>query len=119
MNPITRTIQEVTALVNGNFSSVFTKQDVLDLIQSIEVKKENPITREMLVDFVSEYIETQVNQLEAQDIVDFSSAQFDLNGCELSLEDVDIDSDDLRRNMLGEIDDAVNHFLAFPEGMPM
>jgi len=111
MKPVTRTTEEVIYIVNNNYSSVFSKQDVLDLIQSIEVKKENPITKEMLVDFVTEYITTQAEQLEAQDIVDFSSAQFDLNGCELSLEDVDIDSDDLRRNMLGEIDDAVDTFL--------
>jgi hypothetical protein len=111
MNPITRTIQEVTALVNGNFSSVFTKQDVLDLIQSIEVKKENLITKESLVDFVTEYVEAQVEQLDAGDILDLSSAQFDLNGNELTLENVDIDTRDLTRNILGEIDDAVDTFL--------
>jgi len=110
MKEITRTIEEVTALVNGSFSSVFTKQDVLDLIQSIEVKKENLITKEMLVDFVSEYIETQVERLDAGDILDLSTAEFDLNGCELSLESVDIDTRDLTRNILGEIDDAVDTF---------
>ena len=113
MKPVTRTTEEVIYIVNNNYSSVFSKQDVLDLIQSIEVKKENPITKGMLVDFVTEYITTQLEQLESQDIVDFSSAQFDLNGCEISLEDVDVDHDDLRRNLLGEIDDAADTFLNY------
>jgi len=110
MKPVTRTTEEVIYIVNNNYSSVFSKQDVLDLIQSIEVKKENPITKGMLVSFVTEYITTQVEQLDAGDILDFSSAEFDLNGNEISLKGVDVDHNDLRRNLLGEIDDAVDCF---------
>jgi len=113
MKPVTRTTEEVIYIVNNNYSSVFSKQDVLDLIQSIEVKKENPITKEMLVDFVTSYVETQVEQLDAGDILDLSSAEFELNGNEISLDGVDVDSDDLRRNLLGDIDDAVDTFLNY------
>jgi hypothetical protein len=106
-------IEQAVVKVNECMSSVFTKEDVLNLLQSIEMKKENLITKESLVDFVTEYVEAQVEQLDAGDILDLSSAQFDLNGNEITLENVDIDTRDLTRNILGEIDDAVDTFLNY------
>jgi hypothetical protein len=106
-------IEQAVVNVNECMSSVFTKNDVLNLLQSIEMKKENLVTKEMLVAFVTDYVETQVEQLDAGDILDFGSAEFELRGCELSLENVDIDTRDLTRNILGEIDEAADTFLNY------
>jgi len=106
-------IEQAVVKVNECMSSVFTKNDVLNLLQSIEMKKENLVTKEMLVTFVTDYVETQVERLDAGDILDLSTAEFDLNGCELSLESVDIDTRDFTRNILGEIDEAVDTFLNY------
>jgi len=113
MNEVTRTIEQVVELVKGNYSSVFSKEDVLNLIQSIEVKKENPVTKESLVKFVTEYIETQIDQLNSEDIIDQYSAEFRLDGNEIQLDDINLDKDQLNRELLGEVDDAVDTFLNY------
>jgi hypothetical protein len=105
------TIEQAKGQISEGFSSIFSKDDVLHLLDCIAIEKENVITKEMLVNFISGYVESQVEQLDAQDILDFSSAQFELNGCELCLEDVDVDTRDLRSNILGDIDDSVDYFL--------
>ena len=107
-------IEQAVVKVNECMSSVFTKEDVLNLLQSIEMKKENLVTKEMLVTFVTDYIEKQVEQLDyIRDILDLSSAEFELNGNEITLESVDVDTRDLTRNILGEIDEAVDTFLNY------
>jgi len=106
-------IEQAVVKVNECMSSVFTKNDVLNLLQSIEMKKENLVTKEMLVTFVTDYVETQVERLDAGDILDLSSAEFELNGNEITLESVDIDTRDFTRNILGEIEESVDTFLNY------
>jgi len=111
MKEITRTIEEVVELVKGNYSSVFSKEDVLNLIQSIEVAKEPNVTKESLVNFITEYIENETERLDSDDVVDTHSVEFCLNGNEIGIDSINIDSDQLSRELLGGIDDAVDTFL--------
>ena len=103
-------IDQAITNVNECMSSVFTKEDVVNLLRNLEVKS-NKLSKLDLVDFVTSYVETQVEQLDAGDILDLSSAEFDLNGNEITLESVDIDTRDLTRNILGEINESVDTFL--------
>ena len=103
-------IDQTITNVNECMSSVFTKEDVVNLLRNLEVKS-NKLSKSELVDFVKSYVETQVEQLDAGDILDLSSAEFGLYGNEITLESVDIDNSDLRRNILSDIDDSVNYFL--------
>jgi len=102
-------IDQTITNVNECLSSVFTKEDVVNLLRNLEVSS-NKLSKLELVDFVTSYVETQVEQLDAGDILDLSSAEFDLNGNEITLENVDIDTRDLTRNILGEIDESVETF---------
>jgi len=111
MNEVTRTIEQVVELVKGNYSSVFSKEDVLNLIQSIEVKKEPNVTKENLVKFMTEYIDNGVEKLDSDDVIDQYSVQYCLNGNEIGIDSMEIDKDQLSRELLGDIDDAVDTFL--------
>lgn len=102
-------IDQAITNVNECMSSVFTKEDVVNLLRNLEVSS-NKLSKSELVDFVTSYVETQVEQLDAGDILDLSSAEFELNRNEITLESVDIDTRDLTRNILGEIDEAVDTF---------
>ena len=113
------TIEQAKEQISEGFSSIFSKDDVLNLLDCLEPNNQNPITKELLVTFISEYVENQVDQLDSQDILDLSMAEFSLNGNEICLDSVSIDARDLRRNILGEIDEYVDHFLKYPDGMPV
>ena len=104
-------IEQAVVKVNECMSSVFTKEDVLNLLQSIEMK--TSFDKESIISFVERYVEDQVEQLDAEDILDLSSAEFELNGNEITLESVNIDTRDLTRNIMGDIDEAVNSLLKY------
>lgn len=99
-------IDQAVVKVNECMSSVFTKEDVLNLLQSIEVKAS--FDKEIFVKFVKQYVEEQVEELETCDILDLGSAEFCLNGNEIELEDIRIDTGDLTKNILCDIDSAVD-----------
>ena len=102
------TLENAITTVDKCISSVFTKQDVMDILQSLELKSN--LTKKDLVDFISDYVEKQVNELNCEDIIDHRSVEFSLQGNEICLDNVEIDTDDLRLNILGEIDDSVDTF---------
>ena len=104
-------IDQAITNVNECMSSVFTKNDVLGLLQSIEMK--TSFDKESIISFVERYVEDQVEQLDAGDILDLSSAEFELNGNEICLESVNIDTRDLTRNIMGGIDEAVDLLLKY------
>jgi hypothetical protein len=102
-------IDQTITNVNECLSSVFTKEDVVNLLRNLEVSS-NKLSKSELVDFVTSYVETQVEQLDARDILDLSSAEFELNGNEITLESVEVDTRDFTRNILGGIEESVETF---------
>jgi hypothetical protein len=104
-------INDAITNVNECMSSVFTKADVLDLLQSIELKSN--VTKVRLIDFVTEYVENQINKIECDEIIDLSTAEFELNGNEITLESVDIDTYELSKEILNNIGDAVDTFMEY------
>ena len=104
-------IEQAVAKVNECMSSIFTKEDVLNLLQSIEMK--TSFDKESIISFVERYVEDQVEQLEAQDILDFGSAEFCLSGNEIELDNIEIATRDLTKNIMGGIDEAVDTFLNY------
>lgn len=113
-------MQKQTAmnLVANNISSVFTKEDVINLIKGIDAEpklasqdedetdevNEVTFTDETLDDLI-EHVRNSLSGLYASDIVDKDSAQFNIDGRDtIILEDVDIDN--------GLIEDAAAEAIA-------
>ena len=104
-------IEQAITNVNECMSSVFTKNDVLGLLQSIELRAS--FDKESIISFVKQYVKDQVSELDAQDILDFSSAEFCLNGNEIELDNIEIATRDLTNNIIGDIEGAVNSLLEY------
>ena len=88
-------ITTAISLVENNVSSIFTKQDVLELLKRIESEGEptgNSFTDEQLSDLIDTVRFDMSMSVEAGDIVDFDSAKFELDGCVLELKDIDIET---------------------------
>lgn len=112
-------MQKQTAinLVANNISSVFTKEDVINLLKGIDAEpklasKDEDETDEVRVTFTDEtldelieHVRNSLSGLYASDIVDKDSAQFNIDGRDtIVLEDVDIDN--------GLIEDAAAEAIA-------
>ncbi len=105
----TMTQNEVKSLVENSASSIFMKEDVLRLIESIEVEKavkEFTIT-ENFKEYLKNGIEQAVYDLNDTDSVDSSSFEFSLCGNEIEVSDYSLDKD----YMEGEIWDSVLAYL--------
>jgi len=99
--------QDVLNRVLNSESSIFAKDDVVRLIEMIEGEGKT-----VTVTDIGAAIEEAMNVLSrnSYDIVDKSTAEFDLNGNEISLVEVDLDLDYIRETLeehlmpLGEVD---------------
>lgn len=90
-------------LVSNSVSSIFTKEDVLKILHQIRLAPVEPqgkvVTQNDMEDFI-DYLEGRMSCTNAEDIVDFDSAEFSLeDGNQIVLYDIrtNIDSivDDL------------------------
>ena len=105
----TMTQNEVKSLVENSASSIFSKDDVLRLIASIEVEKavkEYSIT-ENFKEYLKNGIEQAVYDLNDTDSVDANSFEFSLCGNEIEVSDYSLDKDYIE----GEIWDYVLAYL--------
>jgi hypothetical protein len=105
-------MQKQTAinLVSNNISSVFTKEDVINLLKSIdadpklasedetdEVDEIHVLTDETIKELI-EHVQYSIDSLFLDDIIDKDTASFSLDGNSIILEDVD---------MTGNLEDIV------------
>jgi hypothetical protein len=99
--------QDVLNRVLNSESSIFSKDDVVRLIEMVEGEGKN-----VTVTDIGAAIENAMDVLSrnSYDIVDKSTAAFDLNGNEIELAEVDLDLDYIRETLeehlmpLGEAD---------------
>ena len=86
--------------INSSISSIFSKEDVIAIINSIESSSSmskndmNDLTDKIVSSLESSY---------AADVVNFDSAEFDLNGNEISLDGVDLNVDYVYNNVRSSI----------------
>jgi len=110
--------------VETSFPSIYSKQDVIHLLEEFadtittyvfeqveEKKSSNRISPEVLEALESalvEAINNKIERLDSEDVVDFSSAGFEINyGNTLELESIDYVSD----NITNEVEEAVGETL--------
>jgi hypothetical protein len=102
--------QDVLNRVLNSESSIFAKDDVVRLIQMVEVY--DLASKVITVTDIGAAIEDAMNDLsrKGDDLLDVSTAEFDLNGNEIYLTSVDVDLDCIRGVLedylmpLGEVD---------------
>ena len=93
--------------VKHSVSSIFTKEDVINLINSIEESKGRVITTQQINDAIDEVVNWAERRVD--NLIDLNSAEFEVNySNQIELTGVDIDVESLR-NVLEE------HFMDFGE----
>ena len=102
--------QDVLNRVLNSESSIFSKDDVVRLIESLDE------TTNITVTDIGAAIDRVIDTLTrmGDDLLDLSTAEFDLNGNEIQLVSVDVDLDCIREELedklmpLGEADPNIN-----------
>jgi hypothetical protein len=78
-----RTKEQAIESVKGSISSIFSKEDVIAIINSIQ--QENELDKEDLIEAILDELTNG-----RHDVIDLDSAEFDLNGNEIFLKEVDL-----------------------------
>ena len=104
---MTITKQNAIAQVQNSISSIFSKEDVLFLLNNIEVGSSRKIT----TDDISRAIENTVRWIEnnSRDVIDLENAEFEIEwGNKIACTDVPINVDEIREAL-------ENNFMDFGE----
>ena len=117
-----KNLQDTVASVQNAPSSIFTKDDVLNLLNGIEIPKEaviNPLTDfqiRSLIKMIHETIQDNSNDLDS-DCIDRDSAEFTLNyNNTIELDSVGFDSDSVVNTITNDLEDVIEKWFekAFP-----
>jgi len=89
MNKIKLT--EAKELLNNNISSIYTKQDVLDLLDKLDMESNTEHITEIFKKIKAEFSSDLTHVLER--IVDKDNITLELNGNEIYVDDIEINTD--------------------------
>lgn len=95
-----RTKEQVIESVKGSISSIFSKEDVIAIINSI--KEENELVKDNLTGFILDQLTNG-----RHDVIDLDSAEFELRRNEISLESVDLNE----RIVEEAIESGINNYI--------
>lgn len=99
-----RTVNQTIELVNNSPASLFSKEDVVKLLTALEVTAAVP-TSEM-IDKLMDLVEDNLRNVDSEDMVDKSTAEFSLDGNQIELDSVEVDSS----YIVDEVQSAINHW---------
>ena len=108
-----QTIQEAVASVQNAPGSMYTREDVISLLNRIKVEKGSGPTDRQIKDLVERIVETvndNASSLSTDDVLDTYSAEFELNGNEISLSSVDIDCSKIADEVTDGIESVIEEF---------
>ena len=113
-----QTIEQTVAAVKNAPGSMYTREDVISLLEKIEIEqaseaKVGKLTTQQVSDLCKKVID-QINEnadnLSTNDVVDLDSAEFELNGNEINLYSVDIDTNQIADSVVDGIGDVIEEF---------
>ena len=112
MSNNTFTLEQTVTLVNESVSSIFSKDDVLALLNRIAPSSGSVIDQDKLMKLLSEEVDSAINDLSSDDVVDFGTAGFSLNYNEIQLDDISLNSDTIGEKIQDALDRALNEYFS-------
>lgn len=89
-------------------ASLFTPQDVIKILQSIEIPESKSKYAHIPHEWVDTFMDSLVDSIEDYDLIDYDSAEFSIQyGNELRLENINIDTYQLIKGIRSNLDSAI------------
>jgi hypothetical protein len=109
------TKQEAINTINTSFPSIWSREDVLQLINNIDEVKESDkgfIDKEKILEKIKDAVETAINGMNNDDIVDMSDCEFDIrNGNEIVLDSFEVNTSDIVDNVMSDVEGAIDEYI--------
>ncbi len=105
--PAPISLKEMIDGVRNSISSVFTKSDVLDILNRIETKSEGNEFTEEKMDELIDHVRSGLQYVDSSEIVDLDSAEFVLDvDNTILLKDVNVDTN----NIEDEVEESIRQW---------
>jgi translation elongation factor EF-1beta len=98
-------IQQAISAVESAYPSLFTKEDVIKLLNSIDLESASAPSKDGIdVDELVDRVQTLIGNYDSSDIVDYEDVSFSLNyDNRIELDSVNVDLDDLNSDVTATI----------------
>jgi hypothetical protein len=107
------TIEQTVAAVKNAPSSIFTKDDVLNLFTNLKASDGNGLSQiliDQLVQVVVDQVKSNAENLQTEDVCDVDSAEFELNGNEISLSSIDVYTRGIKDAVVENVGEEIEAF---------
>lgn len=112
MNTQKLTIAEAKQKLNNGFGSIYSKEDVINLLDSINIEEKSSIDVSKIKAFVEESIEDWFNNMSANDYIDHDSIEFSINyGNTLSVDDIGLEHGQMSRDMYQQVSYSIDEYI--------
>lgn len=102
---------ETIELLEKQLPGFYSVDQVIELIKGIEGEGNSFINIDQLVELIEAHLRDQISEMSSDNAVDFSSAEFSLNGNEIQLEMVDLECSNIASEAVHGLEDAIEGFL--------
>jgi len=105
------TKQEAINTINASFPSIWSRDDVFQLINKIDEGTAS-FDSDNLIEKIRKAVETAINGMNHDDIVDMSECEFDVrNGNEIVLDSFGVNTSDIVDAVMSDVVDAVEEYI--------
>jgi hypothetical protein len=108
LNKAIEVMNEIASNPSPLTASLFTPQDVIKILQSIEIPEPTTNRAHIPDEWVEQFVDNLVDCIEDYDLIEYDSAEFSINdGKELKLENVSIDTYQLVKGIKSNLNSAI------------
>lgn len=108
LNQAIEVMNEIASNPSPLTASLFTPQDVIKILQSIEIPESKSKLAHIPDEWVERFIDSLTDCIENYDLIDYDSAEFCIRyGNEVHLENINIDTHNLIKALKGNLDSAI------------
>lgn len=103
------TKQEAINTINASFPSIWSREDVLQLVNKIEG---GGFDSDKLLEKIRESVENAINNMSNDEIVDISSCEFDIrNGNEIQIDSIGINTSEIVDAVMSDVVNAIEDYI--------
>ena len=111
---------QTVELLQKQLPGFYSVDQVIEMINKIEDAETSSgsFTEEQiddLIDSLSDKVENRLNRMNGDDFVDYYSAEFEMNGNEVSVTDISVDTNNIVSEVKDVVEDVIREFFKVPE----
>ena len=104
------TKQQTIDTLKTQLPGFYSAEQVIEMISKIEDSSSAPFDTGIFKDEIENAIRKAIEHMDSGDVVDYDSADLSLDGREITLDSIDVYTEDIISVVVGEVDDVIDNY---------